>query len=115
MRDYFERITDDLDFFRIVMVLWSLPVFAIVVFSFRDPSQFFENNWLLLIPSIALLLGGWLIYSATCTDDKTFEKRIDCLADGGDWGGLVFVFVVVVLAVPIYELRKLIRSNRNES
>lgn len=107
MKSYFRRITDDLVFFRIVMILWSTVSFAIVVFAIRDRAQFCDAEWLLAIPAIAAALGAWLIYTATQTSDDVFEKRIDVLADGGQW---VFVFVVLIVAIPIYEIYKLLRS-----
>ena len=109
MKKYFKRLTDDLVFFRIVMVLWSLPIFSIVVFAIRDTSQFCGVEWLWLIPVLALALGAWLVYTATRTSDERFEKRLDVLADGGDWMGLIFVVVVLVLAIPVYEIVRIIR------
>jgi hypothetical protein len=87
------------------MILWSMVSFAIVVFTIRDRAQFCDAEWLLAIPAIAATLGAWLIYTATQTSDDVFEKRIDVLADGGQC-----VFVVLIVAIPIYEIYKLLRS-----
>ena len=89
------------------MILWSTALLAIVVFSIRDRTQFCDAEWLLAIPVIAAALGFWLVYTATQTSDDVFEKRIDVLADGGQW---VFVVVVLVVAIPTYEIFKLLRS-----
>jgi len=110
LRHYVRRLTDDLVFFRIVMILWSIPGFAIVGFALRDRDQFCESEWLLAIPVIALILGAWLVYTATRTNDEVFERRIDVLADGGNWAGLIFALVVLVVAIPIYEIHRLLRN-----
>ena len=114
MRDYFKRVTDDLMFFRIVMILWSALPFAIVGFSIRDACSFIENEWLLLIPIVAAAIGCWLVYIATRTDDATFEKRLELLTDGGQWIGLLFALVVFVVAIPIYEIQRHVRSKYAE-
>ena len=114
MRNYFKRVTDDLMFFRIVMILWSALPFAIVGFSIRDACSFFENEWLLLIPIVAAAIGCWLVYIATRTDDATFEKRLELLTDGGQWIGLLFALVVFVVAIPIYEIQRHVRSKYAE-
>lgn len=92
------------------MILWSLPIFVIVGFALRDRSQFCESEWLMAIPLVAMILGTWLVYTATRTNDEVFERRIDFLADGGDWAGLIFVLIVLIVAVPIYEIYRLLRN-----
>ena len=110
MFSYIKRALDDLLFSRIVMLLWATPVFAIVIFSALNPSGFIENPWLLIIPAVALVFGLFMAYTALFADDKTFEKRLDYLSEGGDWLGLLFVLLVFVVALPIYVVVKAIRA-----
>lgn len=91
------------------MILWAIPFLALAAVTARDPSQFEGAAWLVLLPVGAAILGIWLVYTALRTSDEVFERRIDVLADGGDWIGLIFVVVVIVAAVPIYEIYRLVR------
>jgi len=114
VRNYFKRVTDDLLFSRIVMVLWSALPFAIVGFVLQDTSQFIENKWLLSIPIVAVTLGCWLVYTATRSSDAELEQRLDVLTDGGQWIGILFALAVFIVAIPIYETLRLFRSGGAE-
>lgn len=91
------------------MVLWSAPFFALTVFAVRDPTMLSGANWLVIVPVIAAAIGGWFLYTAVRTADEVLEKRIEYLGDGGDWIGLVFVVTVLVVAIPVYEIYRLVR------
>jgi hypothetical protein len=110
VRKYFKHVIDDLLFLRVVMILWSALPFAIVGFSIRESCFFIEHEWFLIIPIVAAAMGCWVVYIATLTDDTSFEKRLDLLEFGGHPAGILFAAVVFVVAVPIYETCKLIRT-----
>jgi hypothetical protein len=96
------------------MILWSAMPFAIVGISIRESCRFFENEWLLLIPIVAAAMGCVLVYVAIRTDDATFEKRLDLLTDAGQWAGILILLVAFVVAVPIYEIQRYVRSKYDE-
>ena len=92
------------------MILWSALPFSIVAIAARGRTQFCGAEWLLVIPIGAFLLGVWLVYTATRTTDAVFEKQIDGLDGGGQWFGLVLALAVLIVAIPIYEIYRLIRT-----
>ena len=107
MIDYVSSALEDPLFLRVVMGLWAAPLLGLGVFVLLDVSQVAPHYWLLLFPTLAGLLGLWLLHTAVLADDVTVEKRSDWLSEGGDWIGLAFVLVVLIVAIPIWELLKL--------
>jgi len=111
MIKYLESAFDDPLFLRVVMVLWATPFLGIVVYVCLNFSEVEPDYWLLIFPIAAGLLGLWLLHTAIRADDKTVDKRTEWLSEGGELIGLVFVIVVLILAIPIWELLKLRASD----
>ena len=105
MFGYLDRALDDPVFWRIAMGLWSIPMFYVVFEFVTEWPEICGNYWLIAIPVVALCIGVWLIYSSIFSDDSTIKKRSEIL--GGN-GTEVVVFAVLLVGVPIYELRKLL-------
>ena len=93
------------------MGLWAIPLLGLGIYVFSDLSQVAPDYWLLIFPVLAGLLGLWLVHTAVRADDNTVDKRTDWLSEGGEWIGLVFVLVVLIAAIPIWELLKLRASS----
>lgn len=109
---YISKALDDPLFLRVGMALWSVPMFIVAGYFAYDRECGFQMSWFLLISTIALLMGMWLVYSSVFVDDAGIMKRSEVLGGNGtEW----FVIATVIVAVPIYELLKLVRQRSGES
>ena len=109
MLRYVDRVLEDPVFWRIAMGLWSIPMFYIVYEFVSDWPEVRSSYWLIAIPVVALFMGAWLLYSSAFADDSTLEKRSEML---GGSGTEVVVFAVLLVGVPIYEMRKLLMRRK---
>lgn len=66
---YIGKALDDPLFLRVSMGLWSLQMFFVAGFFAYDWDCGFEISWFLLVPTAALLMGLWLVYSSVFVDD----------------------------------------------
>ncbi len=108
--EYLKSAFGDPLFTRIVIGIWGLPFLAILVFSAFHFGELSPDHWLIAFPIAVGALGMFLLYTAILADDKTVEKRTEFLSEGGELLGVFLVIVVVILAIPIWELLKLLRS-----
>ena len=92
------------------MSIWGLPFLAILVYSALHFAELSPAYWLIAFPIAIGALGLFLLYTAILSDDKTVEKRTEFLSEGGELIGVLLVIVVVILAIPIWELLKLLRN-----
>jgi len=106
---YLDTALDDPVFWRIAMGLWSIPMFYVVFEFVSDWPEVRSSYWLLAIAVVALFMGVWLLYSSIFADDSTIEKRSEML---GGSGTEIVVFAVLIVGVPIYEIRKLLLRER---
>ena len=111
MIKYLESAFIDPLFLRVVMVLWAIPFLGGAFYVGPDLSEIEPDYWLLVFPIGFGLLGLWLLYTAVRADDSTVDKRTEYLSEGNQLIGLVFVVVVLILAIPIWELLKLRASD----
>ena len=109
MFKYLGSALDDALFLRIVMGIWGLPFVVAFIYSAINYEDLCPDYWLFIIPVALGALGAFLIYSAIFADDKTMDKRLD-LVDGSGFGVWVLIVMVVIVAIPIWELLKLWRS-----
>ncbi len=87
-------------------------MFVVAGFFAYDWGCRFEISWFLLIPTISLLMGLWLAYSSVFVDDAGIQKRSELLGGAGtEW----FTVVSLIVAVPIYELLKLVRQRKGDA
>lgn len=90
-------------FWRIAMVLCSLPFFLIAGFPIYCSGEF-ELSWVLAIWLGFLAFGLWLVYSAVFVDDEVIRKRSEMLRGPETEDFLIAALVVIV---PIYAILKL--------
>ena len=107
MINYLKSAINDPLFLRVVMALWGAPFLAIALYVAANASQVESDYWILIFPAALGLFGSWLLLTALTASDKTVDQRTDWLGDGADLIGLVFILVVLIVAVPIWELLKL--------
>jgi putative effector of murein hydrolase len=110
---YLKSASDDPLFTRIVLAIWAVPFIAVSVYSafhLADISP--ADYWLVVIPFVAGTLGAFLLYTAILADNETVERRADLIGGGGEIIAFFAIIAVIILAVPIYELLKLLRSEQ---
>ena len=107
MINYLKSAIDDPLFLRVVMVLWGIPFLAIALYAVANVGQIESDDWILIFPAASGLFGFWLLFTALTASDETVDKRTDWLGDGADLIGLLFILVVLVVAIPIWEVLKL--------
>jgi general stress protein CsbA len=112
MFSYFEKAFGDPLFLRVLMALWSVPMFFIVAVAAASWPSVAESFWLLVLTAVALLMGLVLVGSAFFSDDKSIRKISDDFPDGGQ---VILVVVLIVIAVPVYEIARLVRSELKDS
>ncbi|MDJ0904636.1 MAG: hypothetical protein QNI96_01350 [Woeseiaceae bacterium] len=109
---YICKALDDPLFLRVGMALWSIPMFVVAGFFAYEWRCGFEISWFLLIPAIAMLMGLWLAYSSLFVDDAEIQRRSELLGGAGtEW----FTVASLIVAVPIYELLKLVRRRKGDA
>ena len=87
-------------------------MFFVAGFFAYDWDCGFEISWVLLIPTVSLLMGLWLVYSSVFIDDAGIRRRSEVLGGAGtEW----FAIPALIVAVPIYELLKLVRRRDTEN
>ena len=93
------------------MAIWAAPFIAIAVYSaFHLADLAPADYWLVVIPFVVGTLGAFLLYTAILADNETVERRADFIGGGGEILAVFAIIAVIILAVPIYELLKLLRS-----
>lgn len=113
MIKYFKSTVDDPLFLRIVMAIWGLPFTAILVLSAANFDDFRPDYWLFVLPAAVGALGLFLLYTAFFADDGVVDERTSWLGDGGELIGVILIVVVILVAIPIWELLKLVRSEQS--
>ena len=111
MIKYLKSAFEDPLFLRVVMALWATPFLGATIYVGLDFSQVRPDYWLLIFPIAMGLLGLWLLLTAMRADDETVDKRTEWLSEGGEFIGLIFIVVVLIIAIPIWELLKLRTTN----
>jgi putative effector of murein hydrolase len=108
---YLKAASEDPLFARIVMGIWGLPFMAIFFYGVLHFDEICPD-WLIVFPVAMGAFGAFLFYTAILSDDEAVEKRTDFVGEGGELIGAILVIAVVILAIPIWELMKLLRSDR---
>lgn len=110
--NYLKTASEDPLFARIVMTIWGLPFVSILVYSLLHIDRICPDCWLIVFPIAIGGLGLFLLFTAVYSDDASVERRTEFVSDGGELLGLVLVGAVIVLAIPIWESMKRLRSGR---
>ena len=92
------------------MGLWALPMLVVFLYSVVNYEEVCPHYWLLVFPVGIGLFGVFLLSTAFRASDESVDKRLEWMSEGGEWIGIVFIIVVLIVAVPIWELLKLLRS-----
>lgn len=94
------------------MGIWSLPFIAVLVISLLHVTDLRPDYWLIVFPLAIGALGVFLLYTAVLSDDAAVERRTEFLSEGGEVIGAILIIVVIIVALPIWELLKLRRADR---
>lgn len=105
MFKYFGKALEDPLFWRIGMLLWSLPFILVAVLLILECSFPVNPSWVLAVPLGLLSFGIWIAYSALAADDAKIQRRSDLIVVPGSE---LLVIAVLLIAVPFYELSKLV-------
>jgi hypothetical protein len=107
---YLGSAFDDTLFQRVVMALWGLQFVLAFICSAFNYEDLCPDYWLFIFPAALGTLGAFLVQTVLLAKDETVVKRTEWLSEGGEWVGLIFIIVVVIIAIPIWELLRLWHS-----
>lgn len=91
------------------MAIWSLPFVVVLVYGAVHFHDLRPDYWLFVLPQAVGTLGLFLLYTAFFASDEVVNNRTEMIGDGAQLIGVILIIVVVIVAVPIWELLKLIR------
>lgn len=109
MKNYLIKAIEDFLFLRIVFVLYSIPFYLIASLPIYEFNSFAETPALFILPLVFLLTATFLVYVGLFSKDKLVEKYSDAISDGGELIGVIFVLLIGIVAIPIWEMIKRFR------
>ena len=93
------------------MGIWALPFLAIASYFFYDSAGCCQLSWVVLIPIGMGALGAFLLITALLASDKVVMRRRNWIDDGNSIIGALFMVAVGILAIPIWEAWKRLRTH----
>jgi len=102
LRDYLRAVMHDPHYPRVCVALFALAWLAAggVIFLYSMPATNALEWFALLFPLALMACGGFFLYVALGSE-RTFERVMPHLNEGGDLPGLILLALIVLVAVPV--------------